>query len=98
VGWKGQRIAVLPDKKIVVTMTACIQDDSAVRVFDEVIDRFLMRSLRSDATLPRDPAVQARLAAAVVRMRDYSAPCPGGDDRMVPSAAPKGKHVSFRNP
>jgi CubicO group peptidase (beta-lactamase class C family) len=98
VGWKGQRIAVVPDRKIVVTMTACIQDDSEVRVFNEVIDRFLVRALRSDATMPRDTAVQARLAAAVDRMRDYSVTCPGGDDRMVPSATPKGKHVSFRNP
>src|SRR5262249_17361861 len=95
-GWKGQRIAVLPRQGLVVTMTACIEDGEH-DVFEELVDRFVVPSVRSDRPLPRDPAIQSRLDALLEEVRTGRSRIVAGlEGRMVPSITPKERHVSFR--
>jgi len=95
-GWKGQRIAVLPRLGLVVTMTACIEDGSE-NVFNELLDRFVVPSVRGDRPLRRDPAAEARLA----RLREVVRTGPSRigaqtETRMIPSIQTKDRRVPFR--
>ena len=99
IGWKGQRIAVLPRQKLVVTMTACIEDGSESRVFNDLIDRFVVPSVRGSAPRHGDPATQARLTALLEEVRTGPSRIVAGiEDRMIPSVSPKGRRVPFRRP
>jgi hypothetical protein len=87
---------VFPRQKVVVTVTACIQDGSQQRVFDEVITR-VSRAAHRDAPLAADPANRARLNALLEEVRvGFSPVCAGGENRMVPSIAAKAKRISFK--
>lgn len=57
-GRGGQRISVLPEKNIVVVTTG-----GGFEPFD--IGQFILKAVRSDASLPADPANQMRLADAL---------------------------------
>jgi CubicO group peptidase (beta-lactamase class C family) len=46
VGWKGQRIAVLPGERLVVTMTAAFEDGAENRIFNELMDQFVLPAIR----------------------------------------------------
>lgn len=83
--------------KLVVTMTACIEDGSEDRVFGQILDEFLPAAVqnRSSSALPPAPkhheALQARLAAA----RGCQKLAADVESRMVPSVAPKEQRVPF---
>lgn len=97
VGWKGQRIAVLPRQRLVVTMTAAIEDGSESRVFNDLIDRFVVPAVRSDQPRPGDAATQAQLVALLEAVRTApSRVAAGTEPRMIPSIARKELHVPFR--
>jgi CubicO group peptidase (beta-lactamase class C family) len=98
VGWKGQRIAVLARERMVVTLTGCIEDGAEQQVFADLMDRFVMRSVRGDTPRPADAAVRTKLAAVLTELRDGpSRIAAGTEDRMVPSIAPKGRRVPFKS-
>jgi len=98
VGWKGQRIAVLPHQRLVVTMTACIQDGTEERVFNDLIERFVVPSVRGDTLHSGNQATPARLTGLLEEVRTGPSPIgPGIEDRMMPSVLPKGRRVPFRN-
>ena len=93
-GWKGQRIAVFPRQKVVLTVTACF-DESQHGVFDQLVD-FVARSLGADAAAPAEK-VQDRLNALLKDVRTgYAATCAGGERRMVPSVASKEGRKPFK--
>ncbi len=97
VGWKGQRIAVLPEQDLVVTMTGCIEDGSDDALFARVIERVLRPSVER----AREPAPgDARALAAL--LDEVRRGAPRLDDfieyRMVPSTAPKAGHRPFALP
>ena len=95
-GWKGQRIAVFPKQRVVVTMTACIQDGSEHRAFDHLITH-VARAQRDDGPAPPDPGNKARLNALLAALRtDLSPHCAGGGDRMIPSVTRKTRRIPFR--
>jgi len=97
-GWKGQRIAVLPRQKLVVTMTACIEDGSEHRVFNDLIDRFVVPSVLEDTPRRVDPATQSRLTRLLEEVRTGPSRVAAGiEDRMIPSVLPKGRRMPFRN-
>ena len=97
-GWKVQRIAVLPRQKLVVTMTACIEDGSENRLFNDLIDRFVVPSVRGNTPRRGDPATQSRLTALLEQVRTGpSRVAPGLTNRMIPSISPKERHVPFKN-
>jgi len=96
-GWKGQRIAVLLRQRIVVTMTANIEDGGANAVFNDLVDRFVLPSVRSDGPLRPDPTARARLEMLVEEVRTGPSRIAAGiEDRMIPSIAPKDRRVPFR--
>lgn len=95
-GWKGQRIAVLPQEKLVVTMTACIQDGTENRVFKDLIDKFVVQSVRGSTETRTNPEMKARLTSLLEEVRaSVATRCPGEEARMNPSIKPKSKRVRF---
>jgi CubicO group peptidase (beta-lactamase class C family) len=95
-GWKGQRIAIFPEQKVVLTMTACIEDGSEHPVFEQLV-AFVARAVHRNPA-PENPQAQSRLSATLDEIRALPAPsCPGGGPRMIPSVAPKGKRVPFHS-
>ena len=97
VGWKGQRIAVLPGERLVVTMTGAFEDGAENRIFNELIDRFVVPAIRHDQRRPGDPVSRAELAALLESVRTGPSRVAAGiEPRMIPSITPKERHVSFR--
>ncbi len=91
-GWKGQRIAIVPAEKLVVTMTACIEhgeDD----VFAHVMR--LVRAAVRETPLPVAPKADARLRVALDQARHVERVSADVEPRMVPTIAPKETHHSF---
>ena len=94
-GWKGQRIAVIPEQDIVLTMTGCIEDDTEHALFEELVKKVLVPSVAqgAGAAAPKDPRELDALLDEVHR-----GPSRLGDwieYRMVPSTAPKAKRRPF---
>jgi CubicO group peptidase (beta-lactamase class C family) len=96
-GWQGQRIAVFPEKDVVITMTGLISDGTENDVFAKV---FGFASSAID--VPTDPqddpgTLKSRLDAelAAVRAAPSRIP-PGTETRMLPSPSPKQRHFPFR--
>jgi CubicO group peptidase (beta-lactamase class C family) len=97
VGWKGQRIAVLPEQRLVVTMTAVFENGEENRVFNELVDRFVVPAVRRDKPGPADAAARAQLAALLEAVRTGpSRVAAGTESRMIPSVSPKERHAPFR--
>jgi CubicO group peptidase (beta-lactamase class C family) len=97
IGWKGQRIAVLLRQRVVVTMTASIEDGGGNAVFNDLVDRFVLPSVRSDGPLRSDPATQARLEMLLEEVRIGPSRIGAGiEDRMIPSISPKDRRVPFK--
>jgi CubicO group peptidase (beta-lactamase class C family) len=86
IGWKGQRIAVFPEQKMVVTMTGCIEDSSERAMFDDLVTKILMPSVKRGPT-SKDPGALPKLLgqvrAGTPRFGDFI------EYRMVPSVTPK---------
>jgi hypothetical protein len=79
-------------------MTADIEDDTENRVFNDLVGRFVMPSVRGDTPRRGDPVIQARLTALLEEMRAGFSPVGAGiEDRMIPSVLAKGRHVPFRD-
>jgi CubicO group peptidase (beta-lactamase class C family) len=95
-GWKGQRLAVVPEQHLVVTMTACFLDVGEHAAFDGLLTDQLRPALTRDgASLPSDTKARARLHA---RLREPGTLPPLRGDleaRMVPGAAAKESRVPF---
>jgi len=98
IGWKGQRIAVLPRQKLVVTMTGCIEDGSESVVFNDLIDRFVIPAVRGDRPRRGDPVIQSRLIALLDELRTGASRVDAKlESRMVPSIAPKDRRMPFNS-
>jgi CubicO group peptidase (beta-lactamase class C family) len=93
-GWKGQRIAVVPEQALVVTMTAIIQSGDEDKRFTRMMQAFVVPAVTSKhVSTPED---ETRLRAILDELR--SAPPRWPDDvepRMIPSVAPKERHRPF---
>jgi hypothetical protein len=92
-GWKGQRIAVFPDQRIVLTTTACIEDGSEHAFFAELVTKVLKPSVENGANQTHDPGLDdlvRRAQSGPSRFSDFI------QFRMVPSKAPKATHHAFR--
>jgi len=97
IGWKGQRIAVLPRQRLVVTMTASIEDGSENSVFNDLVDRFVIPAVHGDASLRPAPASRSRLDALLEEVRTGPSRIAAGlENRMIPSISPKDRRVPFR--
>lgn len=94
-GWKGQRIAVFPEWKMVVTMTAIIESASEEdRVFGDVIGQFATR-LRGSASGSSPPDVKQKLGQALRRVSASKRVPAHAEARMIPSVKAKERHAAF---
>lgn len=96
-GWRGQRIAVIPEPGLVVTMTACIVDGTEEQVFGKILDELLPEAVgnTSGASLPAAPAAQKKLQARQKEALGWQRLGAGVEPRMVPSVATKESRVPF---
>lgn len=88
-GWKGQRIAIIPAKNVVVTMTADLEEneEAAVKSVMELVLR-----ATTDEPLPENPEANARLQSQLAAANGLERIPRGAEPRMVPSASPKERH------
>lgn len=86
-GWRGQRIVVVPDQDVVVTMTAYIEDNSETALLTHLMTAFVAPAVaRGRDHAAADPAVTAALAQVLAELR--AGPLRGPvhpERRMVPS-------------
>jgi CubicO group peptidase (beta-lactamase class C family) len=97
-GWKGQRITVVPDKGVVVTMTGIIEDGTEDRFYDELFNRFIIPAFER-GTSANEPIgdLKMRIANALNDIRTSKTAIGGNTEaRMIPSASPKEPHHEFR--
>jgi hypothetical protein len=78
-------------------MTGSIEDGGENAVFNDLVDRFVLPSVRSDGPLRPDPAAQSKLETVLAEVRTGpSRVAAGSEDRMIPSIARKDRRVPFR--
>jgi CubicO group peptidase (beta-lactamase class C family) len=91
-GWKGQRLAINYDKQIVISMTACIEDNDENVVFGEIMRDYIIPSIDP----PPGPRKNEALENDLVKLRKsrprYSSSM---EARMIPSIEPKEKRTRF---
>lgn len=86
-GYGGQFVLVDPAHELVVVFTSHAEPFTAWGITNEI----LLRTLRSDAPLPPNPAGEQRLAAAVLRAREG----PERRDVELPAAAEEVSGVTY---
>jgi CubicO group peptidase (beta-lactamase class C family) len=94
-GWKGQRIDIFPDKGLVITMTACVEDDTEGALFDQMMNTFIGAAVH-DQPLPPSPTGDAQLAASLREVLQKQRISSQVEARMIPSTAAKEKRKPFR--
>jgi CubicO group peptidase (beta-lactamase class C family) len=92
-GWKGQRIAVIPEQNMVVTMTAIIEDQDEEAVFESIVKNYVIPSTQGQP----DPALRGALADVLEQVRQGPLRVkPDVQPRMIPSITPKERHHPFQ--
>jgi len=96
-GWKGQRIAVIPEQGLVVTMTACFEDGREEEVFGKIVNDHLPPAVRnsSGVSLPPAPTEQEKLKQLLEAVRGCQRVGASVEPRMVPSVAAKESRKPF---
>jgi CubicO group peptidase (beta-lactamase class C family) len=96
VGWKGQRIEVFPEQKMVVTMTAIINDGSDIRVFSHLIHSYVSNLLEPLPSASNIASIKAKLKRELEEVRTApSRIAPGIEPRMIPTVSNKERHSPF---
>ena len=67
-------------------------------MFNDLMDRFVVASVRGDMPHRGNPAIHSRLTALLEEVRNNFSPAGAGiEDRMIPSVFPKARRLPFRN-
>ena len=91
-GWKGQRLAINRDKQIVVSMTACIEDDNEHEFFAKIMRDYIVPSIDP----PSGPKKTDALGNEILNLRKSRPRCSSSmEGRMIPSIEPKEKRKPF---
>ena len=93
-GWKGQRITFNRDKGIVVTMTACIENNKEEEVFRKIMNNFIIPAI--DPVNASHHIKDYDLLVAQVN-KGRSRISNSIESRMIPSKENKEPSVSFLN-
>lgn len=88
-GWRGQRIAINFDKKLVVTMTGCIMSNEEA-VFSTILNQFVLPSIESTNPSSCSDQIQKVLRDIMNQPPRYS-----WEPRMTPSIGLKEKAIPF---
>ena len=91
-GWKGQRIAFNRDKGIVVTMTACIENNKEEEVFSKIMNNFIIPAIDPANRTPHIKEYD-HLVGKVNKGRSRIAN--SIESRMIPSEENKETPISF---
>jgi CubicO group peptidase (beta-lactamase class C family) len=96
-GWKGQRIAILPEQEIVLTTTAIAAEGTEIKLIADIVTRFLMPSVAAPASpVPDLAATKRKLLAALEAVRSGPSRIPAdAERRMIPTVAPYESHRPF---
>ncbi len=85
-GWRGQFIAVIPKKELVVTMTGCFLDGKESEFFIQLVNRFALPAVAAGAQKKGGP--QALRAALAQALKSTPVNMLAIEPRMVPSVKP----------
>jgi CubicO group peptidase (beta-lactamase class C family) len=93
-GWKGQRISVFPERKLVVTLTGVVE--TAVAAFyDQIISDHVFYALRGES-LNENPEALGQLQTALGRMREKPLALDTVEARMRPGEKNKERRRAWR--
>lgn len=92
----GQEIMVAPQHKLVVSITSYMPENSE-KVIDTIIKDFIIPAVQSGSS-PTDQKLIDRLQSALETVRSQRRMPRNPEQRMVPSIAPKGRHMPFTPP
>src|SRR5262249_10778455 len=94
-GWKGQRICVIPEKKLVVTMTGIVEQNEDA-LCEEIVRDYVVPAvdgLPGQSVLP-DASLRQPLAALLEQVRQGPLRGqPGVESHMIPSIEHKEGHL-----
>lgn len=91
-GWKGQRLAINHDKRLVISMTACIESGDEVEIFAQLMRDYIVPAVDPQAGPSRSPFLDTELAGLRRGRPRYSSAM---EARMIPSVALKEKRKPF---
>ena len=91
-GWKGQRLAISHDKRLVVSMTACIESGDEGEIFAQLMRNYIIPAVDPQGALKVSRLLDAELASLRRDRQRYSSAM---EERMIPSVAPKEKRKPF---
>jgi tRNA A-37 threonylcarbamoyl transferase component Bud32 len=98
-GWKGQRIAVFPDSRVVVSMTGVIEPpEDEGTIFRRVVRDYVIPAVDGTGASPArpDPSLRTALAQKLEEVRKLPLPFKRPPEaRMVPSIEPHETHHGF---
>jgi CubicO group peptidase (beta-lactamase class C family) len=96
-GWKGQRIAVFPEQKIVLTVTAMTEDGTEDKMFGDIFNKFIipMTKIPKPAIDLSQAKLKLRQEISAVQMGP-SRILPSTERRMIPTSSLKEKHHPFQ--
>lgn len=91
-GWKGQRLAISYEKRLVVSMTACIESGDEGEVFGRLMRNYIVPAVDPPGGPKRSRLLDVELSAL---RRDRPRYSRAMEERMIPSVAPKEKRKPF---
>jgi CubicO group peptidase (beta-lactamase class C family) len=97
-GWKGQRIVVVPERGIVVTMTGLIEGGHEEQVFARIMRDYVIPAMDGTDAEPARPDAGLRAPLAQLLDEVRRGPLragPGTEWRMIPSIEPKERRRPF---
>ena len=84
-GWRGQYIVTIPEKQLVITMTACFLDGKESEFFIKLINEYILRSVNGAQNKGGFIKLKTALTQA---LKSTSVNLQAIEARMVPSVKP----------
>jgi CubicO group peptidase (beta-lactamase class C family) len=92
-GWRGQRISIVPEQNVVITMTGDVEDEDEEALYQRIVKTWIIPAVTDGKT---DPSLRAALVNVMEQVRQGPLRVkPDVEARMVPSIGRKGTHHSF---
>ena len=91
-GWKGQRLAISHNKRLVVSMTACIESGDEGQIFAQLMRNYIIPAVDPQRAPRGSTLLDAELAGLRRDRPRYSSAM---EERMIPSVAPKENRKPF---